>query len=247
MEHSDTKAAPQQGAMRYVLLTPAEIAFFLARHKNQATSGALLIFALASLLIITGCTGDSSLPNPSDGPPPSSSSPTVVATTESAPETTAAPIYKPATDQGPAENVPMPLLPQKAKELSKEGLIAFTDYWYQTLGYAFETGDPGPMMKVTGPNCATCERIRTAVGPWHAEGRWIVGGKMAILSVNTLFIPLQNDYYEVTALVRQEQLKFYRGDGSLAEDRGQKSSVGDVITASHIDGQWIALDVQRLG
>lgn len=217
------------------------------RTRSCLGASRFLAGVVVGLLILTGCTGGESPPATSKGPISNPSSSMTGATTEAAPANTLAPVYKPATDQGPAENVPVPILPEKAKEFSKEGLIAFTEYWYQTLGYAFETGDPAPMMAITGPSCSTCEAMKVAVGPWHSEGRWIVGGQMTVLSANTSFMPVQSDVYEVTALVRQQQLIFYRGDGSLAEDRGQKSSVGDVLTASHIEGKWTAIDVQRLG
>ncbi|MFB9166077.1 MULTISPECIES: DUF6318 family protein [Arthrobacter] len=159
---------------------------------------------------------------------------------------TTAAAYKPATETGPAENVPVPVLPEKAKEFSKEGLIAFTEYWYQTLGYAFETGDPDPMMAITGAACPSCEAMKVAVVPWHSEGRWIMGGQMMVLSATTSFVPLEDGTYQVTALVRQQHLKFYRGDGTLADDRGQKPSVGDSLGAVYDAGRWKALDIQRL-
>lgn len=209
---------------------------------------ALVLLAVGSL-VLAGCSSSS----PVDPTTPTSSAPTtsIESSGPAVPPTTASPtpspaVYKPATDQGPAENVPVPALPDKAKEFSKEGLIAFAEYWYSTLGYAFETGDPEPMMAISGPNCLTCEAMSSAVGPWHADGRWIVGGQMRVLSMTASFEPLQNGEYELVALVRQTHLKFYRGDKTLSDDRGQKPSVADLVTAFYESGQWIAHDVSRL-
>ena len=247
MKHSNMEAALRHGSTHCASLPEnGDPAAFLPR-KHRRGAQPLLAAVMAGLLALTGCTADDDPPETTAGPASASTSPAPGATTAATAKTTAAPIYKPATDLGPAQNVPVPVLPEKAKEFSEEGLIAFTEYWYQTLGYAFETGDPAPMMAITGPSCATCEAIRVAVGPWHSDGRWIVGGQMTVLTTSTSFISVQGNPYEVTALVRQKQLKFYRGNGSLAEDRGQKPSVGDVFTASHVDGQWTAIDVQRLG
>ncbi|WP_354212439.1 DUF6318 family protein [Arthrobacter sp. UYCu511] len=159
---------------------------------------------------------------------------------------TTAAAYKPATETGPAENVPVPVLPEKAKEFSKEGLIAFTEYWYQTLGYAFETGDPDPMMAISGEDCPSCEAMKVAVVPWHSEGRWIMGGQMMVLSATTSFVPLEAGTYQVTALVRQQRVKYFHGDKTLAEDKGAKSTLGDLVVADYSSGQWVALNVTHL-
>lgn len=209
----------------------------------------VVVLLAACALVLAGCSPPSTVdptPLPSTAPATSieSSGTAVPPTTE--PPIPSPAVYKPATEQGPAENVPVPVLPQKAKEFSKEGLIAFAEYWYSTLGYAFETGDPAPMMAISGPDCRTCQAMGTTVGPWHEEGRWIVGGQMMVLSLTSSFEPSQIGEYEVIALVRQKHLKFFRGDMSLAEDRGQKPSVADAMTAVHKNGLWIALDVSRL-
>lgn len=103
------------------------------------------------------------------------------------PPTQHAAVCKPATDQGPAENVPVPVLSEMAKEFSKEGLIAVNEYWYSTLGYAFETGDSEPMMSIRGPNCRPCEAMRKTVEAWYSDGKWISGGQMIIDPPNSSF------------------------------------------------------------
>ncbi|MBP2414607.1 hypothetical protein JOF48_003406 [Arthrobacter stackebrandtii] len=123
---------------------------------------------IAGVLALVGCS------TPPTATPSSSTGAATSAPVESTapPPTTAAPaVYKPATDQGPAENVPVPVLPDKAKEFSKEGLMAFTEYWYSTLGYAFETGDTKPMTDITGTGCPICSVMTKAAVAWHEEGR----------------------------------------------------------------------------
>ena len=210
-------------------------------HMLMRTAAGIVTTAL----LLTSCTTPPATP-PSSTTAPSAT--TTTATTTPAPTpTTAAPVYKPATDQGPAENVPLPVLPEQANEFSKEGLIAFTEYWYSTLGYAFETGDPIPMMDISGANCTACTKMAETVVPWHSDGRWIVGGQITVLSSNTSFTAVADGSYEITALVRQNQLKFYRGDHTLADDHGQNPSVADLLTAAYDSGQWSAISVIRVG
>lgn len=216
------------------------------RHTTVEQHGkhrVILALLIAGALALAGC---SSPPKTAATTPPVSAPPTSEPATTPAPTPSAAAIYKPATAKGPAENVPVPVLPEKAKEFSKEGLIAFTKYWYSTLGYAFETGDPEPMMTVTGPDCPTCKAMKAAVVPWHTEGRWIVGGQMIVLSVEASFVPLDDGAYQAVAMVRQQNVKYFRGDGTLAEDKGIKPTTGDLFVASYTQGHWMASNVSHL-
>lgn len=138
------------------------------------------------------------------------------------------------------------MLPDLAKVFSKEGLIAFAEYWYETLGYAFETGDPEPMMAITSTGCPTCEAMKQAVESWHSEGRWIVGGQMIVSSTDTSFVPVEDGSYQVVLLVRQENVKYFRGDKTLAEDKGIKTAVADLLVARYVSGKWTVANVSHL-
>ncbi|MDJ0314706.1 DUF6318 family protein [Arthrobacter sp. H35-D1] len=167
-----------------------------------------------------------------------------------APPSTAAPAtaaaYQPATANGPAQNVPVPTLPAKAKEFSKDGLLAFAEYWYSTLGYAFETGDPGPMMEISGSGCPNCDAMKDVVVSWNSEGRWIVGGQMHVLSQTATFKPVEDGTYQVITMVRQQNVKYYGSDKSLVEDRGPKPSIADILVANYSSDRWIAVTVEHL-
>ncbi|MFP5313120.1 MAG: DUF6318 family protein, partial [Actinomycetes bacterium] len=61
------------------------------------------------------------------------------------PTPTPSAVYKPADATGPAQNVPVPVLPEVAKTETKEGLEAFAKYWYELLSYGYESGDTKPL------------------------------------------------------------------------------------------------------
>ncbi|SEE46322.1 hypothetical protein SAMN04489740_1475 [Arthrobacter alpinus] len=205
-----------------------------------------VVVFLSVMLVLSGCTSSGDDPSPGVTSPAGTAGETTPPTTTTAVPPPTAAVYKPASDTGPAENVPKPVLPAKAQEFSKEGLIAFTEYWYSTLGYAFETGDPEPMMTITDPGCRTCNAMKEAVVPWHEEGRWIVGGQMHVLSSDTPFTPAADGNYQVTLMVRQQNVKYYRGDKTLAEDRGVKPTVADILIATYGSGRWTAITVEHL-
>ncbi|MCQ9166058.1 DUF6318 family protein [Arthrobacter sp. STN4] len=200
--------------------------------------------ALAAVLALAGCGTDSP---PNRAPSPASASATGAAPpTTAAPTASSTPVYKPATANGPAQNVPVPVLPPKAKEFSKAGLEAFATYWYSTLGYAFETGNADPMMKISDAGCETCTSMKNVVIPWHSEGRWIVGGQMFVLSSESSFVEQPDHSYQAITEVRQQQVKFFRADKSLAKNMGVTKAVADIVVAIHDGEQWRALTVEHL-
>ncbi|MGN5733850.1 DUF6318 family protein [Arthrobacter psychrochitiniphilus] len=159
---------------------------------------------------------------------------------------TTAAAYKPATETGPAENVPVPVLPEKAKEFSKEGLIAFTEYWYQTLGYAFETGDPDPMMAISGEDCLTCQAMKETTVAGHSGGKWVSGGRMVIQTPTATFLETPDGTYQAIVLARQEQVKYYKPDRTLSKDLGVTTAKGDILVGRYIGGRWVAITVEHL-
>ena len=69
---------------------------------------------------------------------------------------------------------------------------------------------------------------------------------MTVLTADTTFVLAADGNYQVTAMVRQQNVKFYRADKSLAEDRGAKPTVADILIADYSSGQWIAITVELL-
>ncbi len=138
-------------------------------------------------------------------------------------------------------------MPETANEFSKEGLIAFTEYWYATLGYAFETGDPEPMMSVTGPDCATCSQINKPVGEWYGDGGWIVGGQMTVIQSDSSFSETPEGTYQAILMVRQSKVSYYGADGALLHDYPQDIAEANILIATHDGNRWQTLTAEPMG
>ncbi len=80
----------------------------------------------------TGGAGSPSAVEATPSPPPSFTS-----TQAPTPKQTAA-AYKPATPEGPAENVPIPEMPAAAKENTPQGREAFIKYYFDLMNYTIE-------------------------------------------------------------------------------------------------------------
>ncbi len=119
-----------------------------------AVGGGLVLAAL----LLTGCApgDDGAAASPSGATASATStSTTPVTSAESTPGSTPAD-YVPASLDGPAQNVPKPVMPALAKEESREGAQAFLDYWSDAMWYAYQTGDTSYARDIISPSCEVC-------------------------------------------------------------------------------------------
>lgn len=217
------------------------------QKSRTKVAGGLLTAVTAALLALTGCTPAPTGTNTAGPPISSTANPeTRAPTTEAAPPTIAEAVYEPASAEGPAQNVPVPVLPEAAKEFSKEGLIAFAEYWYETLGYAFETGDPEPMMAISDSSCRTCTAMMETVVPGHADGRWIMGGRMVLDSPHSSFVQASDGNYQALVMARQEQVKYYKADKTLSKELEVGIAEQDILVGKYSDQRWIAVTVEHV-
>ncbi|WP_180814603.1 DUF6318 family protein [Kocuria flava] len=133
--------------------------------------------ALLAALLLTGCApGEPGNDDAAAPPGPGSSSPAPTSSSEEGSAATADE-YVPASLEGPARNVPEPVLPALAKEESLEGAQAFLDYWSDAKWYAYETGDSSLVRKITSPHCRACEEEFSDIENVHKKGMWTLGGR----------------------------------------------------------------------
>ena len=68
----------------------------------------------------------------------------------------------PATPTSPAKNVPVPELPEAAKEKTPEGAVAFTEFYVELMNYTSTTNDVKPILDVTEPVPGPASQERSA-------------------------------------------------------------------------------------
>jgi Family of unknown function (DUF6318) len=217
------------------------------RHQRRRSLGAGgLCLILAAGFALAGCA---STDLPLDETKATQAHPSLSTTTPAtthAPTPTPKPVYKPATASGPAQNVPVPVLPAKAKEFSKAGLEEFARYWYSTLGYVFETGDSTPMMAVTDAACMTCANTNGPVSEWYKAGGWITGGKMTIYSSTSSFEDASDSTYQAILMIQQSPVSYYKPNGSLDESLPPTDARADIVVARYVGGHWVAKTAEHL-
>lgn len=206
-----------------------------------------VISALAvSVLALSGCSGGG---DPQAGPtasavgsPEQSASGSASVTPSATPTPKPKPAYKPADAQGKAQNVPVPVKPALADKNTKEGLEAFTKYWYALLNYGFETGDLSSWVKLTSSSCEFCSLLKKSIAVGYKEGRWQAGGRLSIPSIEANFKSGAVSQ-QVVVQVIQEKTQFYKADKSVGRNPAAESNTASVVIATYSDSRWIVADL----
>lgn len=80
--------------------------------------------------------------------------------------------YIPASEQGPAENVPEPRLPAVTTEPTEEGAQATLEYFWEAEAYASLTGDSAPLTLVSSDECNFCSESIEGWPRNYENGYW---------------------------------------------------------------------------
>ena len=200
------------------------------------------VLVVASALLLTGCGGDA--PGDTGSASPSA---TTAATASATPTPTQTPVYRPADASGPAQNVPVPVLPEVAKTETKEGLEAFTRYWFEQLNFAYQSGDTTGVQAVTSPNCEYCANITNSLATNYQGNRWLVGGKITVPAATTSFERGADGNYQVVLQVQQETISYYDGAGSEFRPATKPSNTGNVLLVAFQESAWRGNGLHPLG
>lgn len=207
-----------------------------------ARSGAGALVAAGALMLAGCASGAPADPGTTSTAPTGSASPSVAVT----PTPTPSAAYKPADASGPAQNVPVPVLPEVAKTETKEGALAYTRYWFSVLSYSYESGDVTLFESLAPVPCEGCAKVKKVIQDWHSEGRWLIGGKLSIPAVDTTFVKGQEGRYQIAAQVHQEPLTYMRADGSVARTDPQTPDQGNLLFLAFDNGAWSVTELGNI-
>lgn len=192
---------------------------------------------LCGLVACSQAAGDPGGGSPSPAPPSVSASATPT------PTPTPSATYKPASADGPAENVPVPVMPEEAKLESKEGLEAFARYWYELVNYGFETGDVEPIRAISGPDCAVCKNFYQMVESGYQNEDWIVGGQLTVQGIHSDYVLTPEGRYQVLIQNIQAPIGYYGPGVHYGTRDGYQDSAVQMIEARYSPDGWYAESV----
>lgn len=138
--------------------------------------------------------------------------------------------YVPASEDGPAQNVPKPEMPEAMKEETEEGAKAAVQYWWDTVTYLQETGDAGPMGIASHDSCDFCKSYAADLVGIYNDGGWHSGSKVTVTSALTGVVNSEMKILEVTTLLDTSAGKTFDASGNEVEDQS---------TAERKDEPWL--------
>lgn len=210
--------------------------------QSQRAASSRLSFRLSAAValligavLISGCQGEAvgTQPSTTAARPTAPSSPSPTPTT---PEPT------PASSDGPAANIPIPEKPELADENTKEGLEAFTRYWFDLFSYGYATNDWEEFTRVTDPGCMTCENIVGRVQGHFDSAGWIDGGEAELVSFSTQFEENTAGSINSFAEVAQAEITYYAKDGEVSGVSEALKPTANVTISLFENNEWVMLD-----
>jgi hypothetical protein len=217
------------------------IALFPRARARTAATFTVATFTAAALLL-AGCQGGSTASATPSATSSTTASPTASGSASSVPPSpTASPVYKPADAKGKAQNVPVPVMPELAKENSKAGLEAFIGYWYAQLSYVGETGDMSSWIPMIAQECQLCLSLQESGEDGYTNGRWLSGGRISVRTIEVRWTPDALQAAKVQVI--QEPIDYFNADGSLGRPRSEASNDAFAFFAKYVDGAWIVVDL----
>ncbi|MGN6404318.1 DUF6318 family protein [Sinomonas sp.] len=193
----------------------------------------LIVLLLALLLPLNACGGES----------PASSS---AASASAAAPPTADPRPTPASSKGPARNLERPVLPESAKQNTKEGFEAFTQYWFDTIRYARETGDVTPLREASQKSCKMCQFQIDKASQIHTDGGWSVGPVRVVRDFQADMVLDPNRNVIAYFLLEESGSVNYAKDGSVLTRYPAGTAEGAQVVFAHFDGtKWTIAEAGR--
>ncbi|WP_138418934.1 DUF6318 family protein [Sinomonas gamaensis] len=178
---------------------------------------------VGSMLVLVAC-------DPAASPEPSSSAP---------PTQDLRPTQ--ASSLGPARNLPKPVLPESARQNTKEGFEAFTQYWFDTITYGLETGDSEPLREVSLPDCKMCNGYIADAGQVARGERRHVGPRWTVSSFEPNMILDPNRNAIAYFFLHESPSQVFDSTGELVDEYSPGVDESPkVIHATYKEGRWLA-------
>lgn len=158
-------------------------------------------------LALTGCSPSEAEETPADSAPHL--------------EPTESSEYVAASAEGPAQNVPEPVLPVTVTEHSADGARAALQYFWQAVDYGRLTGDTEPIEQVTHYVCESCNQLIYKWEQIYLDGAWaVLDGEttVSIAEVQQNYTEEDDEAWTAVLFKMDEPASQFYQDGVLNED-----------------------------
>ena len=192
---------------------------------NRPVRLAGLAGVMALGLVLAGCSGDGGAGESSSAAPSatsvSSESASPDGSSSASPSASPSGTYEPATETSPAKNVPVPEMPEAAKEPTQEGLEAAVEYWWETDAYLKSTGESDPMGKISTNGCKLCIGQFSMWEEIYEAGGWAVTEGTNV-DLGTAEMAPDDAGGTFVAQVTELPVHIHKPDGTLVEEASSR-------------------------
>lgn len=218
----------------------SEAGNFMVRSYPVGTAVGGIVLAA---LLLTGCGTDE------DGAAasPSGAAPSAAATSVT-PSPSATPAdYVPASLDGPAQNVPKPVMPELAKEESRDGAQAFLDYWSDAMWYAYQTGDTSYARDIISPHCEVCLNELSEVERAYRGNQWLTGGRQVFKLQDSVMHRAADGIYKPVVRYKNDEVRLAGGQGLVdTVEPDPNSDEPLLVYMDYKDQAWIYITMAPL-
>jgi hypothetical protein len=135
-------------------------------------------------------------------------------------------------------------MPAAATQNTEEGFKAFTQYWFDTVSYALESGDAEALEVASDPACKVCGGYVTRAAQVKTGEFWYLGPKWTVTSFSSDMTPNPNgQVLGYFLLAETPSTKFEQSGKILATSEPTPDSRPKAVYANYKDGRWIAHQV----
>lgn len=218
-----------------------------AQAGKWAGQGLALVVAL---ILMSGCSAASGTAGQTGDTPASSPAASGVGAPSESPTPLPMPTpsYSQASGDGPAANVVLPALPEVAKQETKEGFLAFVEYWFDLINYGYETGDVEPVRAISGPNCKICVNFYEDIPVPYAAGGWLEGGYVEVEDLESAFVLTPENRRQAIVTVRQRVIVHRDSAGqSTGVTAGDLNAFRLIIEGTYTGDGWFVDTAESVG
>lgn len=161
--------------------------------------------------------------------------------------------FVPASEDGPAQNVPEPRLPAVATENTEEGAEATLEYFWEAIDYGRLTGDTDKAKIVSADNCDLCSDLILGWQDVYTKDSWAaLHGEMQLeVGDTSLFETEDSDQTiaEIDFKMTEPAVDFYENGVFLEDESFSTESTAPWWTQLVFDAtsqrweiEWIGLE-----
>ena len=159
--------------------------------------------------------------------------------------------YIPASEDGPAENVPEPRLPAEATESSQEGALKALDHFWESAQFARLTGDASALESISATSCDFCSSFAADWRAAYEEGKWAVSEGDLTYNIREAWTSEEDGTQSLDVLftLSEPSTKIYAEGGRIEQESANTDESSDWFALMYYDATsqrwevaWIGLE-----